>query len=83
MTETPKRDHPNFPASQLIKLYDNTGTREGASKGFLFFYVDHDGKLGTIAKCDNMATSLAIQKGMEIFMENQLLEEDIDLDFDI
>lgn len=80
MSQDNQNNHPNFPASFLNKLYDYTGTRKGASKGFYLVYIDYEGNPSCVAKCDNNATRIAVEKGLEMVVQEGL-EDGFDEDW--
>lgn len=67
----------SIPESLLTKLYDETGTNDGACKGFYLFYVNNEGEPYMTARFDNIAVKLALTKSVETMIEN-----DFDIDFD-
>jgi len=63
----------SIPNSVLSKLFDNTGSPTGSNRGFVLFYINSDGTPTVTSKTENACVSMALQKIIEIFLEETSL----------
>jgi hypothetical protein len=69
-TEEPEAK-PSIPESLLAKLFDATGTLDGAQRGYLIFYINEQGEPYLTSRYENTAVQFALEKAMEIYQDNQ------------
>ena len=70
-----------IPESLLAKLYDQTGLKDGSSKGYFLFYANEEGEPFCIAKFDNQIVKMALMTAVESMVQQDFFNE-LDMDGD-
>ena len=68
-----------IPESLLAKLYDQTGLKDGSSKGYFLFYANEEGEPFYIAKFDNQIVKMALMSAVERMVQQDFFD-DLDID---
>ena len=60
----------SIPDPMLAKLYDYTGTRSGANKGFILFFPNEEGQPYCISRTDNTMTKIALTEVVKMYAKS-------------
>ncbi len=58
-----------IPVSIISKLYDSTGSEDGANKGYFLFYINEDGQPTLTSRMSNACVKIALEKTIQIYSE--------------
>ena len=68
-----------IPESLLAKLYDQTGLKDGSSKGYFLFYANEEGEPFCVVKFDNQIVKMALMSAVERMVQEDFFD-DLDID---
>ena len=55
-----------IPETQLVKLFDATGTAYGGNKGYILFYINEQGNPFAVMKFENQAVKMSLEKAVDL-----------------
>ena len=64
MNKTPVNQEASIPESQLVRLFDTTGTQSDGTKGFILFYINDLGHPAIVNRTSNGCVDMALHKVM-------------------
>lgn len=74
MTPETQTEDPQLPTSILSKLFDVTGSPDGANKGYLLFFINENGEPTLTSRTSNQCANIALHSTLKIYTEeNELL----------
>jgi hypothetical protein len=65
-------EDPKLPVSLLSKLFDATGSKDGANKGYFLFFINENGEPTLTSRTSNQCVQVALQRTIDIYNQEHL-----------